>query len=112
MVSRSPRFAASLMVLGALVIAGSIGLTPAVSALGPAAAITDPPGAWTTGPALSTSRTEVAAAVLNGVLHVVGQYPGSSGPPGAHEAYDPALGRWEVRAALPADLHHACAAAI
>src|SRR4051812_32942880 len=75
-------------------------------------ALEDQAGAWTSGPSLGTSRTEVAAAVLDGVLHVVGQYPGSSGPPGAHEAFDPRVGRWETRAALPADVNHACAAAI
>src|SRR5215218_4992565 len=68
-------------------------------------------GSWTAGPRLGTARTEVAAAVLDGVLYVVGQYPGSSGPPGANEAFDPAIGRWALRASLPADLNHACAVA-
>src|SRR5215218_4348350 len=68
-------------------------------------------GTWTAGPRLGTARTEVAAAVLDGVLYVVGQYPGSSGPPGANEAYDPRVGQWASRAPLPAELDHACAAA-
>src|SRR5438105_4665746 len=71
-----------------------------------------PAGTWTTGPSLGTVRTEVAAAALDGILYVVGQYPGSSGPPGANEAFDPAVGRWAFRAPLPADLNQACAAPV
>jgi hypothetical protein len=51
-------------------------------------------------------RTEVSGAVVAGRLHIVGAFPGSSGVPGQHEAYDPATDTWTKLAPAPADLNH------
>src|SRR4051812_45195579 len=67
------------------------------------------PGTWETRQPLSTLRTEVGGAVVQGRLHVVGRYPGGTAPPGAHEAYDPVADAWTTLAPLPADLNHIAA---
>jgi N-acetylneuraminic acid mutarotase len=94
---------------------GSLALVPrppASSLAAQQAPQAETPGTWTAGPALGTTRTEVAAAAVDGVLYVVGQYLGGTAPSGANEAFDPRIGTWALRASLPAELHHACAAAV
>jgi hypothetical protein len=43
--------------------------------------------------------------VVDGVLYVVGQYPGSSGLAGANEAFDPATDSWASLAPVPTPRH-------
>src|SRR5437867_3144673 len=58
-------------------------------------------GTWITRRPLNTMRTEVGGAVVAGRLHIVGSFPGSTGGPGVHEAYDPATDTWTTLAPLP-----------
>ena len=61
---------------------------------------------WRTLPSLSSPRGSPSAAALDGKIHVVG----GRGPDGitiaTHEAFDPATGRWSVRAPLPRARDH------
>ena len=80
--------------------------------LGTRDALAQDGGTWATQRPLPSRRTEVGGAVLDGRLHVVGRYPGSPAPEGAHEAYDPATDSWTMLAPLPLDLHHVGAAVV
>ena len=88
-----------------------VGLAMALAAacwsiLGPGSASAQDGGAWADRRSLATRRTEVGGAVLDGRLHVVGRYPGSVAPAGAHDAYHPGTDTWASLAPLPSDLHH------
>jgi len=63
-------------------------------------------GVWTTRRPLNSLRTEVGGATLLGRVHVVGAFPGSTGGPGIHEAYDPVTDTWATLAPLPEHLNH------
>jgi hypothetical protein len=54
---------------------------------------------WTSKAVMTTSRAEMAAAVLDGRIYVVGGYNG--GYTTAAEAYDPAANTWSTLAAAP-----------
>lgn len=59
---------------------------------------------------MPTARSEMRAAVMDGVAYV----PGGLGPArtlGAFEAFDPTQGRWQVLEPLPEPVHHAGVAA-
>lgn len=56
-------------------------------------------------------RTEVAAAVLDGKIYLIGGFA-KEGVTGRVERYDPKTDRWTVRAPLPVALHHAGAASL
>ena len=65
-------------------------------------------GHWMTGASAPTARTEVAVAVLDGLIYVVGGFeqPGSwifrqSSASTKVEVYDPATNRWSSRPDLP-----------
>lgn len=86
---------------------------------GPQAAGETGSGHWMTGAPAPTARTEVAVAVLDGLIYVVGGFerPGSwriwqSSVSTRVEAYDPATNRWSSKPDLPIGLHHAGAAAM
>ncbi|MGH7311357.1 MAG: Kelch repeat-containing protein, partial [Candidatus Rokuibacteriota bacterium] len=85
-------------------LAGSAVVAILILAGGPLAA---PPGRWTQGAPMPEERTEVAVAVLDGRIYVVGGFGGG----GALLEYDTAADRWRARAAPPASLHHAGAVA-
>ncbi|WP_429911085.1 Kelch repeat-containing protein [Glycocaulis sp.] len=58
-------------------------------------------GEWTTLPAAPTARNSAAAAVMNGLIHVVGGRTTTGGNTPAHEVYDPASNSWTSAAPLP-----------
>jgi N-acetylneuraminic acid mutarotase len=55
---------------------------------------------------MPTERAEVAAAVLDGRIYVVGAY---SGARDANEAFDPQANAWQQLQPLPRPFNHACA---
>src|SRR5690349_293783 len=67
------------------------------------------PGVWQKRAPMPTARTEVAAAVLDGKIYVIGGYQKGAG---LVEEYDPEKNVWRRRAALPKPLHHVGAAAV
>ncbi len=76
-------------------------------------------GHWMTGAPAPTERTEVAVAVLDGLIYVVGGFEQSSSRRAGQssisakvEVYDPAINRWSSKPDLPVGLHHAGAAAL
>jgi N-acetylneuraminic acid mutarotase len=101
-------------VLARLTVAGVAALaSAALAVLGaalPVPAQAQGIGIWATRRPLNTLRTEVGGAVLAGRLHVVGSFPGSTGGPGVHEAYNPTDDSWTTLAPLPADLNHVATA--
>ncbi|MDQ6724803.1 MAG: hypothetical protein M3066_01295 [Actinomycetota bacterium] len=66
------------------------------------------PAAWHTRAAAPTSRQEVASAVLDGRVWVIGGIT-TAGASAIVESYDPAADRWYPGPALPLALHHAAA---
>lgn len=65
-------------------------------------------GAWTTGTAARTSRSELAVAELDGRIYVAGGFGGLS----VFEAYEVATGEWTTLRDLPADRDHPSLAAL
>ncbi|MDQ2826804.1 MAG: protein kinase, partial [Actinomycetota bacterium] len=66
------------------------------------------PPVWHTRAAAPTSRQEVASAVLDGRVWVIGGIT-TAGASALVESYDPAADRWYPGPALPLALHHASA---
>jgi N-acetylneuraminic acid mutarotase len=69
-------------------------------------------GAWTTRAPLPTPRQEVAVAVLDGRVWVIGGFGAEAEPTATVEIYDPRADRWSAAPALPAAVHHAAAAVV
>lgn len=76
-------------------------------------------GGWTTMAPAPSKRTEVAAAVLNGKIYVVGGFNEPSlsniaklAVSNAVEVYDPQSDAWTAAAPLPVRLHHTATAVI
>jgi hypothetical protein len=65
-------------------------------------------GAWTRGADQRPARSEMPAAVLNGLIYVPGGFGGET----IFQAYDPAVDAWLDLAPLPAGRHHLMAAAV
>lgn len=70
-------------------------------------------GTWRTAAPMPTKRTEVAVAVLDGKIYVVGGFEKPSlgnvmnfAITPSVEVYDPAIDRWASKAPLPVGLHH------
>jgi len=70
-------------------------------------------GTWRAAAPMPTKRTEVAAAVLDGKIYVVGGFEKPSlgnvmnlAITPSVEVYDPATDRWASKASLPVGLHH------
>lgn len=70
-------------------------------------------GTWRTAAPMPTKRTEVAAAVLDGKIYVVGGFEKPSlgnvmnfAITRSVDMYDPATDRWTAKAPLPVGLHH------
>ena len=70
---------------------------------------TELPGRWQVRASTSAPRSEVAVAMLNGKIFLLGGYIKNSD---LLEEYDPTKDHWRRRAALPKPLHHAGAAAV
>ncbi len=108
---------ASMQAFQAALIALILGsFTPASSTLAQDAPL---PGTWTTLASAPTKRTEVTAAVLGGMIYVLGGFaePSLSNLSSMTitdrvEVYDPATDEWTTRAPLPVGLHHAAAAVV
>src|SRR5262245_42689773 len=66
------------------------------------------PGRWTQGPAMPSSRTEVAVAEVGGKIYVVGGFGGER----ELEIYDQAADRWSRGASFPREVHHAAAVGV
>jgi endonuclease YncB( thermonuclease family) len=62
-------------------------------------------GQWTSGVAMPSARSEIAAAQAGGKIYVIGDYAGQR----ALEIYDPASDRWSRGADFPVAIHHAAA---
>ena len=65
--------------------------------------------AWETRAPVPQPRAEVAAAILDGKIYLIGGFS-KEGITSRVEMYDPAADRWTRRAPLPVALHHAGAA--
>lgn len=65
---------------------------------------------WTTGASMPTARTEVAGAVLDGKIYVIGGYDESGKTTDVVEVYDPLTDRWSRASSLPEPEDHAAAA--
>jgi len=63
-------------------------------------------GRWLEGPRLTTSRAEIAAAVLDSRIYTGAGFDGGGADQASFEALDPAAGRWEPRAPIPRALNH------
>lgn len=66
---------------------------------------------WSSRAPLPAPRSEVASAVLDGKIYIIGGFLASGQSSDVVEVYDPAADRWEGKAALPAGRDHAIAAA-
>jgi N-acetylneuraminic acid mutarotase len=66
---------------------------------------------WSSRAPLPTPRSEVASAVLDGKIYIVGGFVASGQSSNIVEVYDPATDRWERKAPLPEARDHAMAAA-
>jgi len=94
------------MLLGVLLLAGCLG------------AVTDSPapvdqtaaGTWTVLAPLPQPRQEIAVAVLDGRLYVIGGFGESGEPVATVDVYDPTTNEWQARAPLPVATHHTAAA--
>ena len=62
---------------------------------------------WTTGASMPTARTEVAGAVLDGKIYVIGGYDESGKTTDVVEVYDPLTDRWSRASSLPEPEDHA-----
>jgi non-specific serine/threonine protein kinase len=94
-------------------VAGQTSTTgPAPTTTVPAAAATTTttpvPAAWHARAAAPTSRQEVASAVLDGRVWVIGGIT-TAGASAVVESYDPAADKWYPGPALPLALHHSAA---
>ena len=65
---------------------------------------------WKRGAALPLARGEVAAAVAEGRIYVVGGFTADGQASARAEAYSPATNTWSVEADLPVPVHHPMAA--
>ena len=68
-------------------------------------------GSWTSKSPMPTPRTEVAAALLDGKIYVIGGFD-SQGETNLVEAYDISKDFWGKIAPLPMPLHHTGAASV
>lgn len=68
-------------------------------------------GRWSEAAAMPTARSEVASAVLDGKIYVIGGFEANGANTSAVEVYDPAAGSWDSVAPLPVPLDHAMAVA-
>src|SRR5690349_7067716 len=59
-------------------------------------------GVWKEGATMPTRRSEIAAAVIDGLIYV----PGGFGGTDTLEVYDPAADSWKKRASMPEGRHH------
>ncbi len=69
-------------------------------------------GAWITKAGLIHSRSEVAAAELNGKMYVLGGYADGDLAQRLNEEYDPAKDQWRERAPLPKGGNHIAAVSL
>lgn len=69
-------------------------------------------GAWQQRAPLPTPRSEVASAVLDGRIYVIGGYIAQGSASSVVEAYDATADRWQRLSDLPAPRDHAMAAAL
>lgn len=92
------------------------GLTGAATPTAAVPTATPAAGAWTTGQAMPTFRSEFAAAVLDDKIYVLGGLAGRTvrvtEVTTVVEVYDPAADTWSRAADLPLPLHHLAVAAL
>lgn len=67
---------------------------------------------WTERPSVPTARTEVATAILEDELYVIGGFGEAMDPSAVVEVLDLAADQWRQAPSLPVPLHHARAVAI
>jgi N-acetylneuraminic acid mutarotase len=70
------------------------------------------PMRWSSRAPLPTPRSEVASAVLDGKIYVIGGFVASGQTSNVVEVYDPVADRWSRREPLPEARDHAMAAAM
>jgi N-acetylneuraminic acid mutarotase len=64
---------------------------------------------WTNGVSMPTPRSELAGAVLDGKIYIVGGLISESVPTNVVEVYDPKIEKWVTVAPLPEPLDHTAA---
>lgn len=72
----------------------------------------DPEEPWEAAPAMPTARSEMPAAVLDGIIYVPGGLGAFARTLSVFEAFDSSDGDWKTLAPLPLPLHHSAAAAL
>ena len=65
---------------------------------------------WTTGAPMPTARSEIAGAILDGKIYIIGGFDGSGRSITTTEVYDPMANEWTTAAPLPQPLDHTAAA--
>ena len=78
----------------------------AVAALALLGATTPVQGAWVTGPALPTARSEVAVAALGQQIYVIGGYANGNVDQSLVQVFDVEANAWRDAAPLPRGLNH------
>ena len=81
-----------------------------VTLTGALGAQSPPGGTWSSGAAMPTARSEIAAAEAGGRIYVAGGLA-LVGTTAAFEVYDPASDSWQKLVSLPEPLHHVAMAA-
>lgn len=74
-------------------------------------AFSEPLGKWKQAPSVPSVRTEVAVALLDGKIYVLGGFT-PKGVTDQVEVWDPTTGKWESRSPLPHPLHHTTATVV
>jgi len=99
---------AALAILAAVVTSACLGIT--TDSLAPLDINT--PGSWQRVAPMPTARQEVAVAVLDERIYVIGGFGPGAAPVATVEMYNPATDAWATLAPLPTPTHHPAAATV
>src|SRR5687768_16385762 len=76
----------------------------------PASPSTNGGGSWQTLAPMPAARQEIASAVLNGIIYVIGGFDSAGQSTSSVFAYNPQLNVWATAASLPIVNNHGAAA--
>ena len=97
-----------MKLIGAL--GAALGLAAVGCADSPASPGTGTGGAWQTLAPMPAARQEIATAVLNGLIYVIGGYDSSGQSTSSVFVYNPQSNTWSIAASLPIVNNHGAAA--
>ena len=69
-------------------------------------------GGWSEAAPMLTPRSEIASALLDDAVFIIGGFGAAGGNSNAVEVYDPTADLWQPVAPLPVELDHAMAAVV